>query len=271
LKLTEVYLTAGSLNGQTSAGSHSDYQFLAPGSQILENNPGALDAKSQFYSPYSSSGGFSLQTGIQFLNRENNEYRSNPTLRVGLRYASINQFSDWSTSEDRTAYDTLVGQNTSNIYYLDSVRSKTVRGNYEYEQISIDASLIFRTKDELRWSVYGGVGVRFGLSINAKTSIGYDESEYTNVRGYSNEMSIPTYAYLGSGINESYQNKNSFGGSAYLPLGVDFRIGKDSPFWNMFHLYAEAQPGIMFKNIPEIDRTVVESYLTINSGIRVRW
>jgi hypothetical protein len=245
--------------------------LLAPGSQILENNPGGLDDTPNYYSPYNTSGGFSFQTGIQFLNKDNNEYRSSPTLRVGLSYSRINQFSDWSTSEDRTPYDTLVGQNTSNVYYLDSVTSRTLRGNYEYEQISIDASLIFRTKDKYRWSVYGGVGINFGLSINPQTSINYDESEYTNVRGYTNEMPIPMMINGENGVTETYQNKNYFGGSAYLPLGVDFRIGKNSAFWNMFHLYAEARPGMMFQNIPELERTVVESYITINSGVRVRW
>lgn len=271
LKITEGYIIAGYSNAEIRNPSHSDFHMLAPNSLILENNPGALDNTPHYYSPYRSSGGFSLQTGIQFFDKEKNELRKTPTLRLGIRYARVNQFSGWSNIEERTPYDTLTGQNTGSVHYLDSIKSKSVNGNYDYEQISLDASFIFRTNQDLRWSVYGGLGFSFGVSLNAQTNISYSELEYTNIRGYSNH--VPNYIIVnGEGvIREHHQNKSSIGGSLYVPLGVDFRLGNTSPFWKMFHLFAEAQPGVSFHSIPELDRTVTQSYIIFNSGIRVRW
>jgi len=271
LKITEAYIVTGYLNGESNNSSHADFQMLAPNSEILENNPGSLDASPMYYSPYNSSGGFALQTGIQFLDKEKNELRKTPTLRLGFRYARVNQFNAWSYVEERTPYDTLIGQNTGNTHYLDSVKSKSINGDYMHERISIDASLIFRTNQDLRWSVYGGIGLSIGMSLNANTNLYYSESNYTDIRGDSNGG----YYYQnvnGEGvINENYRNKSSVGGSFYVPLGVDFRLGKSSPFWNMFHLFAEVQPGISFQNIPELDRTLSKSHIIFNSGIRVKW
>lgn len=271
LKITEAYITTGFSGGESSSSSHSDFQMLAPNSQILENNPGALDASPEYYSPYRSSGRVSLQTGIQFLNKEKNEFRKSPTLRLGLRYTNVNQINAWTTIEERTPYDTLIGQNTGSVHYLDSVKSKSINGDYVYERISLDASLIFRTNQDLRWSVYGGIGFSFGLSMNANTDLSYSESNFTDVRGQSNEE--PYYYGMNNdnARTENHKNKNAIGGSLYVPFGVDFRLGKNSPFWNMFHLYAEAQPGISFQNIPELDKTISQTGMFLNSGIRVRW
>lgn len=271
IKVTEAYLLAGFSDGEMRSTSHSDFQLLAPNSSILENNSGALDATPSFYSPYRSNSGFSLQTGIQFVDKEDGKLKNNPTLRLGFRYGRVNQFSGWSTTEERSAYDTLIGQNTGEVHYLDSVKSKTINGNYVYERISLDASLIFRTNQDLRWSVYGGVGLSVGLSINANTNIQYSESDDTEIRGHSNNASNYYGMNENNAMTENHTNKSSIGGSLYVPVGVDFRLGKNSPFWKMFHLYAEAQPGISFQNIPELDKTISQTGLFLNTGIRVRW
>ncbi|MEX1190837.1 MAG: hypothetical protein WED10_11560 [Brumimicrobium sp.] len=268
LKITEVYLTGGFSNNEISNASHADFQLLAPNSNILEQNAETFDNASSYYSPYRTNGGFSLQTGIQFVDKESGNLKKNPTLRLGLRYGNVNQLNGWSTTEELSAYDTLVSQNTGELHYLDSINRRTVTGNYSSEQISLDASLIFRTNQDLRWSVYGGLGLSVGFTINATTNIEYREKNDTEIRGYSSD-----YYYIEDEniITENYRNKSSIIGSLYAPIGVDFRLGKNSPFWNMFHLFAEAQPSINFYNIPELNRT--ESYTTLffNTGIRVRW
>lgn len=271
LKITEAYLTGGFSNGEMRTTSHADFQLLAPNSLILENNSGALDATPIYYSPYRSSGGFSLQTGIQFIDKKNDKLKNNPTIRLGLGYGRVSQFNGWSSTEDRTAYDTLIGQNTGEVHYLDSIKSKTINGNYTYERITLDASIIFRTNHESRWSVYGGLGFSFGMSINAHTTLTYREMNYTNIRGYTNNA--PLYLPVnGEGVyNEHHQNKSALGGSVYVPLGVDFRLGDGSTFWNMFHLFAEAQPGVNFQNVPELDKTISQTGILLNTGIRVKW
>ena len=69
---------------------------------------------------------------------------------------------------------------------------------------------------------------------------------------------------------EYYKNKNNFGFSAYIPMGIDFRIGRKRKFWKQIHLFLELRPGINGTSIPEL-RTIVNSSMQYGFGLKVSW
>jgi hypothetical protein len=101
-----------------------------------------------------------------------------------------------------------------------------------------------------------------GYAFNNKTSVHYEEfiSE-PSLNGYSSNP-ISTYA------NEFYRNRNFATFSAYVPLGIDFRIGKKREFWNRLHLFGEFRPSLNYAKIPEL-RRVLNPGITQSFGLKV--
>ncbi|MGB0807307.1 MAG: hypothetical protein ACPGRC_11500 [Salibacteraceae bacterium] len=58
--------------------------------------------------------------------------------------------------------------------------------------------------------------------------------------------------------------------SAYIPLGLDFRIANKSEFWQRVHLFYEMRPSLEMISIPELS-----TYTTVawqhGFGIKVQW
>lgn len=141
--------------------------------------------------------------------------------------------------------------------------------NYTSEQLRFDGSLIFRTDAQARWSLYTSIGITAGMSINAQTDIFYDKMERTEMN-YPNGNNYSSYSYSGSYNyeTEKYRNKNNFGLSTYIPMGIDFRIGKKREFWKWTHLFYELRPGINMTSIPEL-RTITNASIQHGLGLKV--
>jgi hypothetical protein len=72
----------------------------------------------------------------------------------------------------------------------------------------------------------------------------------------------------GENIVEYFENKMNFSTSIFIPMGVDFRMGKNREFWKRLHLYYEMKPSITYTAIPELKR--ITTVNLINSfGIKV--
>jgi hypothetical protein len=63
-----------------------------------------------------------------------------------------------------------------------------------------------------------------------------------------------------------FTNKKKFACAAYVPLGVDFRIGKKRAFWKRTHLFYELRPSVT--TIPEL-RTFANAGVQQGIGLRV--
>src|SRR5690606_33840629 len=131
-------------------------------------------------------------------------------------------------------YDTLTSSQTGQVVYIDSVYTQNYSMDYVSEQLRLDGSVIFRTNPEGRWSLYAGIGFTVGLSVNATTEIYYSKYGRIETR-YPNGQTSHSYQYYypGSYISktETFRNKTNFSVSPYIPMGVDFRIGKKREFW----------------------------------------
>jgi hypothetical protein len=262
IAITDVFLQLGSFTERTAGGSLENFRKLAPQSQML----------SEDLSDFSGSGGttyngntlFSISLGLQFQDEEKNKRKGNPLLRLGLTYLGGSAISSNIYKNERFPIDTLVSTQTGQIYVVDSVSDESYFMEYISDQIRLDAALIFRTNPEARWSLYGGVGIAFGVSLNARTEIYYNNFLFDDDYHGRENSRYGTYQ------SERFNNEMNFGLMTYIPLGVDFRLGKNKEFWKRTHLYYEVSPGINFTTIPEL-KTFANPSIRNGLGLRVNW
>lgn len=269
ISINEIYIQTGFFSERNTNGSLTDFKSLAPQSILLNSD----------FTGYSLSNGFSLSSntmfsvmlGLQFSDKQKTTYKSNPLLRLGISYFSGTTLTGGLYKEDRKPYDTLTSTQTGQTAYVDSVNSRHYNMNYSSEQLRFDGSLIFRTNPEARWSIFTGIGITAGLSINANTDIYYSNSGRTETR-YPNGNTSSSYGNSSSDNykTEKFRNKNNFGASTYIPMGIDFRMGKKREFWKHTHLFYELRPGINITSIPEL-RTITNASVQHGLGLRVSW
>ncbi len=264
MSINDVYIQTGFFMEPSSNIDLDDFRALAPRSKLLEND---LSDFSSPYDYYMMDGNmtFTVLLGFQFIDKEKKVYKANPLLRVGFSYSSGTYFAETIFKEDRKPYDTLVSTQTGETFYRDSVTDQYYNMYYQAEQLRLNCSLIYRTNPAARWSFYGGVGLSAGVSMNAYTTIYYDRSSFIDASSYSSSNSG-----YGDYAQERFENKNNFGFSAFVPLGVDYRIGKKSEFLRMMHLFYELNPAINVTSIPEL-RTYTNAVFLQAFGLRISW
>ena len=268
MAVTNFYLLTGSGAGFSQSGTVSEFSQLAPGSVLLQNNMDGFSETEDNSSGY--NGMVSLLLGINFKDHLTQQYKSNPQLRVGLSYSSGTLLTNYLYKEVRSPYDTLTSSQTGQTYLVDSAVWESYDLNYHTEQVLLEASLIYRSRPEARWSLYGGMGFSAGVSINAFTTVDYAKNS-----GAGMHNPDPHYYYYpiyytseGTYLSETNRNESSTALSVFFPLGIDFRIARKNDFWKRMHLFYEMRPGIHFAFIPEI-RTVNEAFFQSTFGLRV--
>ena len=267
VRFSDVYISAG-LNWASGTGTLEDFQKLAPDSKFINQSFSDFsNSNSYFYSGYHGTGRTSFLVGIDF--KKNEEFSSSPQLRVGLTYSSSVLLSYSLSRDTRTPYDTLTSSRTGNQVFVDSVYYDNYSFAYSTENLLLDVSLIYRTNDAARWSLFGGVGLAGGISFNAITTADHMESFYTESRN-SGYQTYPDYSdyYDSRYETEVFRNKNAMQLAAYIPLGVDFRIGNKSEFWKRVHLFGEVRAALNLSHIPEIGSHTQASFAH-TFGIRI--
>lgn len=249
MRITDAYILPGVGFQRDPYVTKSDFQKIAPQSALLNQN--TEDYHSSSWRSFSGNAIACLNIGINFLNKEKTEYNSNPQLRIGLVYISGSNLSSSLYQNDRKRFDTITFSQTGTIYY-DSVISRHYNMDYHTEQLRLDASLIYRTNPAARWSLYGGIGIEAGASINTYTQISY--SEYTRIESRDNYgyNSISSHEVSSFHQSEDFKHKSSYGGSVYLPIGLDFRISRKWDFFKRLHVFYEMRPSLNMAIIPEL-------------------
>jgi len=270
ISIKEIYIQTGLFVEQNSNGSLTDFKTLAPQSVLL--NSDFTGYSSSNASGASGNNMFSVMLGIQFSDKQKTTYKANPLLRLGFSYCSGTTLIGSLNKEDSNAYDTLTSNQTGQTLYVDSVTERYYSMNYSSQQLRFDGSLIFRTNPEARWSLFTGLGIIAGFSLNAKTSIFYSKYDNTETRFPNGTIySSSNSSYPGDNIKkEEFKNKNNFGLSTYIPLGLDFRIGKKREFWKRIHLFYELRPAINITSIPEL-RSFTNTSVQQGLGLKVSW
>ena len=135
---------------------------------------------------------------------------------------------------------------------------------YSSQNIMLDASFIFRTDAEARWSLYGGIGASFGVNLNPRVDIFYNTFNFPE----TSNNDIPE-VYYSDFASETYSTELGITRGLYLPGGVDFRLG-NNPFWHRTHLVYELRPSVLISDIPELQSYAQLGFVQ-SLVLRVRW
>lgn len=266
--IKDIFIQSGYFTQSNTNFNISDFKLLTPASEFLKSDFSGfteIDNEANIQKSF-----FSVLLGFKFSDREKKNYRANPILRLGISYVSGTRQEINLTKEEKRSFDTLVSNQTGNSIILDSITSTGYRLRYDCEQLYFDASVIFRTNPDARWSLYGGAGFAIGISIDARTEIRKTIANSEQVRFSNGNNGSYEYSYTEDENSEKYSNDNSFGFFAYLPIGVDFRIGKQNEFWKQVHLFYEIKPGINMVSVPEL-KTFSAGSMEQGMGVRISW
>jgi hypothetical protein len=254
LQLSEAQVLIGSNLSLLETLSLSDFNTLAPGSSILAKDYTGFS--SDYYTGTYTNPSYTGLLGFTFKNKPN------PLLRLGVGYSTRTLGTGSSSRYDSFHYDTLTSAQTGEQIFLDSTHSQNMYGGYQSTYLSLDASLIFRTKPSARWSIYGGIGVNVGMAFNSFVDIHFHDYHYVPNSDYN--QSNWTHE------NERFNQKTHVAGTVYVPMGLDFRLGKKREFLNRLHLFVETRPSMTITTIPSL-KTLVTPNITSSFGLRIVW
>ena len=267
ITISEFHLQNGFLMNSMIRGSLNDFNTLAPSSSLLKNDFSDYNESYEMGRMTNTYHAFYL--GLRFNNQEKNNFLDNPVLRLGFNYASSNSLSAHYSQEIRTPYDTLISSQTGQSFYVDSVHLKNYHMGQKMDQLRIDAALIFQTNQDLRFSFFAGIGISAGMSLKSEIEINYDESNTIESLGEINSESYDSNDDYSS-KREIYTTKNIAGATAYVPFGINLRLGKKREFWKHVNLYMESRAALNITSIPEL-KTYTTVGLSNSLGLKITW
>ena len=99
-----------------------------------------------------------------------------------------------------------------------------------------------------------------GLSVAPLKTIAYNtssslEQEETQFNSFDSEFEY-------DGTFENFRNDGGFFGRVYVPLWVDFRIGKRKEIFKKYHLFVESRTSLAFQSVPELVFVTTTTNLT---------
>lgn len=211
-----------------------------------------------------------IMLGINFADTDRNAFKRSPTLRVGINYSSGPGMFGTLHHTERYPYDTLVSPSTGQLLFLDSISRRDLLMAYHSEQLRLDISLLFQTHAPDRISMFAGLGLMAGFSLNALTTINYNER--SAVEGYVyGSMSRELYAFPYSIQQYEYvTNQTNSTITIYVPLGLEYRLSDRSVLWRRILLFYEARPMYSITSIPELGR-YNQTGIQHGIGVRVKW
>lgn len=273
MSIQDIYFQTGMLSSPNTNVTLADFKTLAPQSVLLTNDFTNFAIQDRMGGTNNSS--FSVMIGINFSDKQKTTYKTNPQLRLGFSFFSGSVLSTSLNNETQKPYDTLTSTQTGQVYYIDSLTRQNYKMDYSLNQLRFDASLIFRTNTEARCMLYTGIGFTAGISINANTNIYYDKmaktvsnnDTFTFKDNINDNIQSNSKRDSENRIRESYNNNGSFGFSAYIPIGIDFRVGNKKELCKRTHLFYEIRPCINITTIPELS-TITSASLQQGIGLR---
>jgi hypothetical protein len=267
VKINEIQTSISYSSDQANSCSLTDFIKLAPLSNLLKINLSNYSNNYNEMMPISIP--YSLLISLKFSDKSRTKFNQNSTVRIGLNYLKkTNLIANYFNSTSNT-YDTLTSSQNSQIVYFDSVIENNLKLKHSSENLRFDAAYIYRIRPVSRWSFLTGIGFTLGMVMNSQTSISMNTSNRIETY-YSTNPSALFNSYATTYINRSelYKNKNSYGFSAYIPIGIDFRIGKRNDFLNHTHLFYELRADLNVTSIPEL-RNYINTRTQHGVGIRI--
>ena len=195
---------------------------------------------------------FTLMAGLKFKSMEHS------SLRIGIGYASGVNLSSNYLLETTSTYDTLTSVKTGQKIYAQAKNTDQYAMKNTYEQLRLDVAYLLKAKLGKRFSFYSGLGATAGVSFNNVTEI--QHTNHMIYDGYKDDTETTG--------TESFQTKNAAAYSAYIPLGLNLRLGGNRcEFFKRISIFAESRPTVNIISIPELK---TYTFVSIQNGIGLR-
>lgn len=267
IKAHDVFLMPTWQAYSNSNTTLQEFQVFAPGSTLLQQDYTGFQSSSYYSNGYGD--GMELMLGLHVRDKAGTGYNENVQFRVGIGYSYVSNIWEGFYKDDRFPFDTLVSNRTGNEIYIDSVLNRNLSLEQNSEYLRLHLSVLYRTDNSKRWSLYGGVGAYGGIGFNSTSSVRYSEYGYTegDEAYYQDFYGYPNYNQIENTVEE-YKTESGYSVSVYAPLGVDFRIAKSNDFFKRVHLFYEMRPGVDFTHVPNYGG-INRVYMQFGFGIRV--
>lgn len=262
IAVKEVYVQIGTPYNWNNVAGPNDFARVFSQSAFLKEDLTGYQYSQGGYSYGGSK--FAVQMGLKFRNKEKTDFR-NSTLRVGLVGTDGVSFGSTLYKANTFHYDTLISQKTGAQYFVDSQSYSSYSMNYQSTNLLLDVALIYRSNSSKRWSLFGGFGIAAGASITANGIVRKDQ--YNTVdNGFANQSGT----IKNNNQREVFKGSKNILVSAYLPLGVDFKISRKNNFFNKIHLFYEMQPSLVYAKVDKFGSFA--NLQVLNSlGTRITW
>ncbi|HEY0978411.1 MAG TPA: hypothetical protein VGE21_13140 [Flavobacteriales bacterium] len=232
----------GTLAGGTPALFQEDLASLAPRSILLQQDLSDHTFHADHYGY--ADGLFEMSLGLRVFPGIGARA---PELRVGVLYSRTGLEAAFAR-HTAVPYDTLTSAQTGQQFIVDSVSTSTYDIRYSAERFGVHAALVWSRP--ARWSLYAGIGVMGGATLNARTEVRHEVVNEVEHLGHDDPY--PTRDRYVEPQRELHRNRSGWWTGGYVPLGVDFRLGRSHVFWSRIHLCYEVRPMLMVQGIPEI-------------------
>lgn len=266
--LSDIYIQSNMYTNISAQHDFNDFKKMEPNSTTLSKDFSGYNYSNQ-YRTINSTIMFSILAGFKIRESNKTSWKKNMQMRLGINYLPYAGFNGTMSKKNTYIIDTLVSKKNGNEYYIDSMSVDNYRFSYNYDQLRIHISYIYSTNPDLKWSMYGGFGINAGGSLYSNLKMSHSIS--------TNFNSIDDNSYTFETIEDNENNeiincKRNFGGSVFIPLGIDYRLANSNEFFNKIHLFYEVSPGLNFNYIPELEKfsnTINAQIGTQLVGVRV--
>ena len=231
--LYQVSLQAGNCVEQTPAIGIIDYKSMAPGSVLLKE----IHSEYRSYRlGLHSKRMTSVMLGMRIPHRKEAPAKYNMVIRLGItRFSGLNM-SNYYVWRDTTLATS--SNQTAETPYVDTLYGEDFFIQLMAKQIRLDVSFIFETNSASNINASIGLGINGGISNVSFITISYN-------RG--NAVYVPTftggYTYYDH-INHEWEmvrTKRNTGYSAYIPIRIEFRLGKKKEIERNLHIFYESR------------------------------
>lgn len=191
-------------------------------------------------------------------------------LRTGFSFGSYQLNLEGSKHlETRIHVDTLVSSQTGNSYFIDSVFNQHSSLNHNANMLNLDISYIVRLESQRKFSVFTGLGLQAGFSLQNFMSSDYHESSYVEDYPNINRFAYRGNRYSSSAVESETRNLGSTNTyRMFVPIGLNYRLSNKSFLLKHINLFATYNIGIEFNRFEGISNNT-GFYQSFHVGTRI--
>ncbi len=270
LMLHGIQFQGGFLHAMNYPGSLAYLQALVPDAEIWQSQ--SFEGYHSWpTTTWTNSGVAGVSVLFRFAEPGSRSQSREPQFRLGIRYQG-NHYDFFNANRSEAfLIDSLYNGQGEVIGHIDSVEAHFYHLFYKSDQLHVDFSMIYSTRPDLRFTLFGGIGVAGGFSTRSWLQINHYTRTYSSshIRDYGYADHYQHYFYLNP-HRTLEQAPGNAAATFYLPMGLRFRLGQHGSRLEHVQLSYELQPCIQGIFIRGFD-PLVQTGVMQSIGISLQW